>query len=238
MKKVILVSGKLRSGKNQFATYLDQHYQLHNYTVRQDLFAKTLKDWCKDDLQPVCEHINGEIENVMSSLIKHKNYLIDRYPSHAKHVGKPFQKILDKLLKLITKPENFYEEKTDISRIMLQRYGTEIFRDKIDNDFWVKKVIEHIKESSEEVTIITDVRFPNEIEMLEDEKEFNVVTIRIERDIERNTEFSEHPSETALDKFDRFHYIVDNNGSLEDLWNSMDVIFEELENEKEEKKNS
>ena len=126
------------------------------------------------------------------------------------------------------KGENFYENKTDLTRILLQLYGTEIFRDRIDPDYWVKQTIERIKKTEESVSIITDVRFPNEIEMLDNDVELNTIVIRVERNIKRDGDKHEHESETALDNYVHYDYIVDNNGSLEDLWNSASTIKDEL----------
>ena len=66
MKKVILVSGKLRSGKNQFAEYLRQSYELNKISIRQDLFAKTLKDSCREDFKPLIRDINEMATNLKS----------------------------------------------------------------------------------------------------------------------------------------------------------------------------
>lgn len=233
MKKVFLISGKLRSGKNQFAEYLDQQYQLNEKTVRQDLFAKKLKDWSKSDYKPLVEIINNIADQISNALHKHKNYLGDRYPAHGKFVVNPFDDIQHLVEKLKIKDENFYEDKTEITRVLLQTYGTEIFRQRVDNEFWVKELIKSVKESEEDINIITDVRFPNEIESLMDDPELDVTTIRINRDMDRDSSINEHPSETALDDYTHFDFIVDNNGTLEDLWNAMDTIYNIIQEETE-----
>ena len=64
--------------------------------------------------------------------------------------------------------------------------------------------------------IITDVRFPNEVEAIENR---GGIVIRIERTPRSyGTEFiiDEHPSETALDDHN-FDYVIDNDGSISDL---------------------
>ena len=216
MKKIILVSGKLQSGKNQFAKYLEQSYTLDNVDVIQDCFAQDLKDMCKKDFKPLVTYLNNLSEEIKDCI---ENYNQD-------------DEFIQTLMKLRTFDENFYENKNDITRILLQLYGTEIFRKRVDTNYWVNRMINKIKRSDKEVFIITDVRFPNEIELLFDENEFDVVVIRIERNIERDGSKHEHESETALDNYDQFTYIVDNNGSLEDLWNANDIIYNELKNKK------
>lgn len=59
--------------------------------------------------------------------------------------------------------------------------------------------------------IISDVRFPNEAEAVKDK---NGILIRINRNIESE---SMHESETALDNFDDWDYMIDNDGTIEDL---------------------
>ena len=71
------------------------------------------------------------------------------------------------------------------------------------------------KEIEQSNWIITDVRFPNEVEAIEDK---GGTVIRIERTPRSyGTEFEiEHSSETALDDYD-FDYVINNNGSISDL---------------------
>jgi len=214
MKKVVLVSGKLRSGKNQFAEYLEESYIADNVSVVQDCFAQYLKDECKNDFKPLVKYLNNVADEILSCIP-----IDDQEPE-----------IMSTLMKLRTQDENFYENKNGITRILLQLYGTDIFRKRVDSDYWVKRMINKIKESENEVFIITDVRFPNEINMLCDESDFDVTSIRVERDIDRSGSENEHTSETALDNFKEFTYIIDNNGTLEDLWNAMDVVYDELKN--------
>lgn len=87
--------------------------------------------------------------------------------------------------------------------------------------------------------IITDVRFPNEAQAIKDR---GGVVIRVERDTPKvaalftrkdgSTEFitaKEHPSETALDNYKDFDYVIDNNGTIENL---IDKVQEILSKEK------
>lgn len=62
--------------------------------------------------------------------------------------------------------------------------------------------------------IITDVRFPNELEAI---KKRNGIVIRVNRyDITGQGKLNPHTSETALDDAD-FDYVLDNYGTVEDL---------------------
>jgi hypothetical protein len=65
--------------------------------------------------------------------------------------------------------------------------------------------------------IITDMRFPNELSYIKDR---GGITIRVNRDTgvqwATSDGANEHPSETALDNAE-FDYVINNDGSLEDL---------------------
>lgn len=60
--------------------------------------------------------------------------------------------------------------------------------------------------------IISDVRFPNEVKAI---KKKNGILIRVERE-SINTE-DQHESETALDNYNDWDYIIQNNGTIEEL---------------------
>lgn len=59
--------------------------------------------------------------------------------------------------------------------------------------------------------VISDVRFPNEAEAI---KNKNGILIRLNRNIRLE---SIHESETALNNYDDWDYVIDNNGTIEDL---------------------
>lgn len=122
-------------------------------------------------------------------------------------------------------------------RLLLQQMGTECGRDIIHPNLWVNALFSQYKAkciptgdsiAEEDVSlqkeypnwIITDVRFPNELQAVKDRYG---ITIRVEREqncTEENIEqfnFSlNHPSETALDNAS-FEYTIENNGTIEEL---------------------
>lgn len=66
--------------------------------------------------------------------------------------------------------------------------------------------------------IITDVRFPNEAEAI---RSRGGILIRVNRDTEND---SDHESEIALDKYPSWNYVIDNNGSIEELIEKVKLI--------------
>jgi hypothetical protein len=116
-----------------------------------------------------------------------------------------------------------------MTRILLQLYGTEIFRNRVDKEYWAKQVVENVKNSDSDVIFITDVRFPSEIDALKNQG-FDIITIRINRRMTREHEFNQHESETALDNYGLFDEVVENNGTLEELKEKAKVFSKMIQN--------
>ena len=209
MKHIFLISGKLRSGKNQFADYVKEIAESKGMTVNTDLFAKSLKEWCNEDFRALTEYLNDILNLTIEELHNFKTLIGLR----------SLENTIQRLKDHITKDENWYENKNPITRILLQTYGTEIFRKRVDQEWWVKQLKNRVLQSNSDITLITDVRFPNEIECFKKDipKDFTVTTIRINRNLNREASFNEHESEKALDNYNEFNYVIDNNGTLEDL---------------------
>ena len=110
-------------------------------------------------------------------------------------------------------------------RLMLQLLGTEAGREIIHPDIWVNSLFSDYRKKDiwfdpivvgtsgirKSNWIITDTRFPNEADRVKKE---GGILIRINRE---GLQYDNHTSETALDNYEGFDYVVDNNGSLEDL---------------------
>jgi hypothetical protein len=120
-------------------------------------------------------------------------------------------------------------------RLLLQLLGTECGRDIIHPNVWVNSLmseykmnyaqhpdIDYIESKQYPNWIITDMRFPNELQAIKDR---GGITIRVNRvpfdSIEETMRF--HPSETALDNA-KFDYTIINNGTIEDLIEKIKVI--------------
>ena len=120
-------------------------------------------------------------------------------------------------------------------RELLQTLGTDVIRNKIDKEFFVKRLCDDIKVYSYYFDIITisDARFPNEIET--PKRLFdNVITIKVIRDGFESPLTSDermHLTETALDDYDDFDYIIRNDGTISDLEEKVSKIVEKVEYE-------
>lgn len=208
MKTLILISGKMRSGKNQFADYLNTILLSKAKTVRSDLFAGDLKKSAAEDFSYMMKQVNEQITKIKDEL------------SYSKIDSNSLKNVIPLLNDLmVARQENWYEDKTMMSRLLLQTYGTQIFRDRVNENHWVDQVLKRLINCDEEYTLVTDARFENEIEHVKcvcSSHDIKVITIRIERYMRTNNLY-EHESEKGLDNYKNWDLIVNNNGTLESL---------------------
>ena len=106
-------------------------------------------------------------------------------------------------------------------REFLQRLGTDAMRHGLHPNTWANAFWEDYKPKSWKAIegkpigmypdwIITDVRFPNEADSV---LNHGGILIRVNRDGDTGN----HPSETGLDNWKLWNYVIDNNGSIFDL---------------------
>jgi len=108
------------------------------------------------------------------------------------------------------------------NRTLLQWWGAE-YRRAQDPDYWVKQLAKRIEEENPEYALITDMRFPNEMQFVKQHGE----TVRVDR---AGLPPSTHTSETVLaDTSDEdWSIILENNGTLEEFKEGAVVVFDEL----------
>lgn len=104
-------------------------------------------------------------------------------------------------------------------RELLQIFGTEVGR-VISPNIWVDALLRNYSE--EEIWIIPDVRFKNEVDAIKDKKG---ILIKITRDL--NNEDS-HASEHGLDDYNEYDYVIDNNGDIATLSNKINDLIKKL----------
>lgn len=159
-----------------------------------------------------CELINNYIK------IKGKKSINLQFSSYIKHYAK-----------VISGWDGSEESKP---RALLQKLGTEIIRDKIDNNFFIKRIIGDINVYSYyfDAITISDARLPEEIESIKN-KFNNVYKIKIERpnfSNNLNIEEQKHITEIALDNYNDYNIVITNDGSIEDLNNKIKKIIDEV----------
>ena len=129
-------------------------------------------------------------------------------------------------------------------REFLQKLGTEALRSNLHENVWINALFSDYKAktvavgtSEFDITekdelpnwIITDTRFPNEMDAV---KSKNGLVIKVERTLKLRkgydtpNETDLHPSETSLDNYTEWDYVIENNGTLEELRAKVMLILE------------
>ena len=122
----------------------------------------------------------------------------------------------------------YNEQEKEQYRSLLQEFGIDFLSKYINPKFLINRVVEDIEVFSYfyDVIVITDARLIDEIEIPK-QKFSNVITIRIERNnnnILTETE-KKHITETGLDNYSNFDYIIENDSTIENLKNqTIDIL--------------
>jgi hypothetical protein len=117
-------------------------------------------------------------------------------------------------------------------RWCMQWLGTEVLRARWPQ-IWIyhlrREILDFLSVNGQHPVVVTDVRFQDEAEAL---KRIGGVLVRLRRDQEQRIEacatgFPEHISETDLDGWKGWDYVIQNNGSLQDLADWVEVMLGE-----------
>jgi len=118
-------------------------------------------------------------------------------------------------------------------RYVLQYFGTELFRVHFHQDIWLKVIEKQLSKHKNPNIVITDCRFPNEMEML---TKYNAKIIHIHRNMPEwftsyqlgNDDIEEvkklHESEKAWIR-NLPDYIIYNNGTIDELYEKNTNLF-------------
>ena len=101
-------------------------------------------------------------------------------------------------------------KKLDEVRRLLQVMGTDVGRKILGDDVWINAIFRTIQADDPKYAVISDVRFPNEVEAIEDRGGF---VLRIERTLPYHSS-DLHESETALDGY-KFKHVIVNDAPLD-----------------------
>lgn len=103
-------------------------------------------------------------------------------------------------------------------RRMLQLVGTEFGRQLIREDVWLMTLLNKINEVAPDLAVVTDVRFPNELNFIADsgDEDVDSYVLEVQRPHNPNQTKLKHESEQRLDS-SKIREIILNDGSLEDL---------------------
>lgn len=224
MQRILGLAGRKQSGKNTSFNCL----KLWVPDAQEFAFADSLKRMCIDILGLTVRQCYGSDDD-KNTLVPH--LLWENFPVPAwsmpdgsvyiesselgkQHIHNQELRLMDALLKRdIVSSETAFKLSPlrklgpMTAREVMQFWGTEIYRRAYGN-VWADACIRKIRQSGCELAVITDCRFPNELETIQ---EAGGKVLKLTRNI-----FPEdkHPSETAFDEenFDqsRFDGVLDN----------------------------
>lgn len=233
MPKLILISGKKRSGKDTFAGFVKEALAelAPGLSIFHTFFAKALKDGSAEDFSRIEDYLCGiseKLSNLSSSL--------------PEDMGAFAYALTDIATKLKLDFKEYENNKNELQRLFWQIYGTEIFRKRNSENYWTFRALTDCIAAEADITMITDARFINEItdaNMFYSTSDIEVV--RIQRDLADQISDS-HSSETALDDY-KFEVVVSNNGTLDELREkarefAIKIISEDVNNGSEKESNT
>lgn len=142
-------------------------------------------------------------------------------------------------VKEVAKSMGWDSEKDIKGRRLLQDIGT-VGRD-YNKDAWIEYLMNYIRDTYPQemidLLILDDWRFPNEADYFlgrpELYKTFLINILSPQREVLKGTSAYKDVSETSLDHYSKFDYIIENNGTLEDLeTKSVSVLYDIIEESK------
>ena len=209
---IILISGKIDSGKTTLANFIEEELLKHKLTVRRDYFARLIKDYVSEDFELLASVLNAKTHRMKELLIS----IMDSIGSTP-----ATQQLVQEINQLQIEKGNWYEEKTDITRTILQEYGNSI-KKRVDDNFWCNLLKNNTLKCKEDILIIMDARYLNEISF-GDDTENTIYKVRLTSSI--NTFNSKHSSETGLDSYEGWSFVIDNkNRDLHKLRDSAKIV--------------
>jgi hypothetical protein len=241
---IISISGRIGSGKDLIG-------QIIQYLTDKNVTTETFEFWYASNFYSVYQDTGkwkikkfaDKLKDIVCLLINCTREQLEDREFKEKELGEEWNK---NIYDAFDRTKILRVEKLT-PRLLLQLLGTEWGRNIIHPNIWVNTLMsEYISLDCKNVCakldnvghecmdksscvynpnwIITDVRFPNELEAVKEKKG---ISIRVNRDRKGFTNqklLAElHPSETALNNAE-FDYVIDNNGSISDLIDKVQEI--------------
>ena len=209
---IIGISGKKQTGKDEAGRIINN---LCNDKFKVVKFADKLKDvlcvltGCTREQLEDEDFKNKQLPECWNAYVLES---ADEYGVYTNYYSS--KKELDKAEELLRYDGNYNiiscKDNTPITyRQALQQIGTNLFRDRFHPNTWINATLSNIK--NYEDIIITDVRFLNEIDTI---KNLGGIVVRIERETVLK---DSHSSEMMLNDYNKWNYVINNNGTLRDL---------------------
>lgn len=157
------------------------------------------------------------------------DYIIDNYnKKNMKAVNLYYAYYLKDYAKRILGWDGSEETKP---RDFLQQVGSELIKKHVNKNLVTSRLLDDIEVFSYfyDVIVISDARFIDEINLVK-EKYSNAISINIIRNKENDLNELEkkHDTETSLDNFNDYDYVINNDSTLENLKEKVDTLVSEV----------
>jgi dephospho-CoA kinase len=152
--------------------------------------------------------------------------LADELKQMCQEAFKPLAKILKDKFNYDLVDENWWENKNEISRCLLQIVGSDIVRT-VDVDYWCRKLKEKIEKSDAEFFILQDWRFNTEYNFFV-QSVIEQFCINVERPGLNSGDAGKHVSENDLNDFKNFDLKILNCGDMTDLENTIEDAIDKI----------
>jgi hypothetical protein len=207
--KIIILTGKAQSGKDTACAYVRSFLKEKGFSSKIYPFADSLKTICTNVLGLEYNQCWGENSD-KNTLTKFKWCDL---PIGTTNIAVLLQHRMD------VKSTDFMT-----ARDVMQVFGTNIFR-AFHQDCWVQSTIKKIREENLDFALVSDARFPNEID-------YTTFYAPIVIQLTRNTLHNTHESETALDDYDfknitNFYKIVNDNMTIDEKNEAIKKVLEQ-----------
>lgn len=203
---IIGLSGKALSGKDTTADYLVDYYGFDSKVG----FATNLKEMVVEVFGLTYDDVNDQV--LKARQFKHRITISEGY--------------INNLVLWVNKTHNvenvdftsFLGKVLSTPREVLQFVGTDFVRS-ICSSYHVDVIRKKVLSTNN--LVITDVRFRNEVDFI---KDLYGMVVRLNRNVYMVGGRKGHPSETSLDDFSGWDYVLNNNGSIENLYSKIDTM--------------
>lgn len=196
---IISFSGKRRSGKDTAASFLKG--------FKRYAFADYLKEGCSEAFQLPLNMFHDD---------KLKDEAFKTPITLCYWQLNEIAKVFD-----IEPTEEFFNvgfaQQMVSPRHLLQFVGTDLIRKTIKDSFWIDATVERLRKEPCNA-MITDSRFKNERDLL---KSLGAILVLVKRG---NDTADSHCSENDLGVESDYDFVIDNNGTLEDLRKHVELI--------------
>ena len=197
---IIALSGKLQVGKDTFGNIL-----VKDYGYKRVAFGDALKVFCS---KVTGLHESYFFDNELKDKEFDRPFVLDFH-----HIDKMREILINEFgyeVNYETREmlEDFESSKFTTPRHILRTIGTDMVRKHVDDQIWISKALDDIKEAGGKV-VITDCRFPLERELM---RKIGAILVKIKRN--DNGSSVEHEFDLGPDE--EYDVVFDNSYSLQE----------------------